>query len=65
MQIQFLPTNTKRETLPDENQNQLPKNHYEELDQLKDSINEHGGNINDTVIILHFLGYPTTTTTGF
>ena len=45
------------ETLPDEIRNQLLKDHGSQLQDLKDFVNDYGGNINDAVVVLCFLGY--------
>jgi hypothetical protein len=45
------------ETLPDAIRDQLLNDHGANIDELKDFTNDYGGNINDAIVVLSFLGY--------
>ncbi len=45
------------ETLTDAIRDQLLNDHGSQLQDLKDFVNDYGGNINDAIVILSFLGY--------
>ena len=44
-------------TIADEIRNKLIRDHGSQLQDLKDFVNDYGGNINDAVVVLSFLGY--------